>query len=215
MKVSAVTTMRFPKHLVPRRNAKKVKWTDHLHQREMSSLLAPKDEASERPTSKKGRLLKPRKKNGEKAKKAAHVREHMAVVGATPQEFRTLRRLNKKTFTYEKKNDKLPTIQGRWMKEEADILKELCLDHVHPRVIADRLGRKELSVVMKIASLSDYFRQHNETSRFEGPHSLPPEMEESVLRSRLQTIWEGLMRTYKTKRWDEVLRTHHTTNRIL
>ena len=200
--------IRFFKHLMPRRNAKGVKWTGDLHRREMSNVQVPEDEASERPTSRKGRLLKPRRKNGEEADLTALLREQLAKLGATPPELGTVQLLSNYRFEYEIKNEKLPTIQGRWMKEETDILKEMCKDHVHPRAIADRLGRKTQSVVQKIAGLSDYFRQHNEASRFEGPRSLPPEMEESVLRSRLQTIWEGLMRTPKTKRWDEVLMNH-------
>ena len=168
--------------------------------------MVPEHGATERPKSKKGRLLKPQEL-GEKEKLLAGLRGQLKKNGATPKELETVRLVPKWRFKYEKKDDKLPTLQGRWTKEEIDILKEMRRDHVHPRVIADRLGRKVPAVVQKIAIFSDYFRECNEASRYEGPHSLPPELERSLLRSRLQNIWEGLMKTQLTKKWDEVLRT--------
>ena len=138
----------------------------------------------------------------------ALLRKKVAKDGATPKKLQTVRILPKYRFEYEKKDERLPTIRGRWTKEETDILKDMRRDHVHPRVIADRLGRKNSSVVDKLASFSDYFRKCNEAGRFEGPQSLPPEMKESLLRSRLQNIWEGLMKINMTERWDEVLMTH-------
>lgn len=198
--------MRLLKPFKCRRNLEKVKWTA-LHRKEMSNAQDPEHEATERPTSKKGRLLKPRGV-GQKEGMTALLRWQLAKDGATPKEFGTVQLFNKLRFNYEKNDEKLPTIRGRWIKEETDILKDMRIDRVHPRVIADRPGRKISSVVDKITRLSDYFKQHNEASRFEGPQSLPPELEESLLRSRLQTIWEGLMKTRMTQRWEEVLMTH-------
>ena len=173
--------------------------------------MVPEHGATEGPKSKKGRLLKPRVL-GEKKKLLAGLREQLEKNGATPKELETVRLVPKWRFNYEKKDDKLPTLQGRWTKEEIDILKEMRRDHVHPRVIADRLGRKIPAVVQKIATFSDYFRECNEASRYEGPHSLPPELEESLLHSRLQTIWEGLMQTRMTSKWNEVLKTEEPSH---
>lgn len=204
---STIIMIRLLKPFIPRRSVDKVKWPAP-RRKEMSNAQDPEDEVTKRTTLKKGRLLKPRGE-GEKEDMLAGLRGELAKDGATPKELETVRIFPKYRFDIKRKDEKLPMMQGRWIKQETDILKEMRKDHVHPRVIADRLGRKTSSVVNKISSLADYFGECNEASRFEGPQSLPPELEESLLRLRLQIIWEGLMKTKMTQTWDEVLKTHN------
>ena len=207
---TTVIMMMLLKPSVFRRSLQNANWCA-LQRKWMSSAQDPEDEVTERPIPKKGRLLKPQGK-GENEDMTALLRAQLAKDGATPAELKTVRILPKYRFKYERKDEKLPTIQGRWTKEETDILKDMRRDYIHPRVIADRLGRKASSVVDKLISLSDYFKECNNAGRFDGPQSLPPELERALLRSGLQSIWEGLMKTNMTEMWDEVLMAHDPTH---
>lgn len=207
---STIIMIRLLNPFISRGSLDKVKWSA-IPRKKMSNTHDPEDEVTKKTASKKGRFLKPRRE-GEKEDMLAGLRGELAKYGATPKELKTVRVLPKYRFDIKRKDEKLPTMQGRWIKEETDILKDMRKDHVHPRVIADRLGRKTSSVVNKTSSLADYFKECNEASRFEGPHSLPPELEESLLRLRLQIIWEGLMKSMMTQMWDEVLKTHNPSH---
>ena len=139
------------------------------------------------------------------------LREQKAKDGATPKELETARRFSDYWAMYERGDGLLPTADGRWTKAETDILKDMRRDHIHPLIISICLGRKTLSVVNKIESLSDYFRDCNEADHFEGPQSLPPGLEQLLLRSRLQVIWEGLVESKMTSKWNKVLMTQEST----
>ena len=193
---TTVTTMRLLKPPTSQRRVEMVEWAG-INRKGTSNAQHLEDAPTKRSISKKGRILKPR---GYETKEdlLAGIQEQSTKDGATPKELKTLLMLNDYLWTYEKEDRKLPTIHGRWIKAETDILKDMRRDHIHPRVIADRIGRKTNSVVNKITSLSDCFRECNETNHFEGPQSLPPDLEQLLLRSRLQNIWEGLMKSEVT-----------------
>lgn len=78
------------------------------------------------------------------------------------------------SVTIEKQQEKnrLPFLKRPFTEEEMDILKKMYEDGVHPRIIADRLGRKEPSVKAKIKSLAPYFQNPNEPLLFHLPLAL-------------------------------------------
>ena len=192
--------MRYPR---PRSSPSNVQPSKLIHLLSDGQVL--EDEATRRATSKKAELLKPQRKDDS----TCAVEDHDGRIGLTLAELGTMRRLNKDTFKCEKSNDKKRlTSGGRWTKEEINCLKDMLKDHSHPRVIAHRLGRKTPSVVGKIRSLSEYFRQDNEANVFKGPQSLSPELKESILTNRFQAIWDGLMKGHVTLEWAKSLAAH-------
>jgi hypothetical protein len=61
----------------------------------------------------------------------------------------------------------------------------------------------------KIKQLSEYFQERNKALLYEGSQALPPELEDSIFRSRLLTVWEGLMTLRVSREWDKVLSTQN------
>ncbi|KAG9231510.1 hypothetical protein BJ875DRAFT_444016 [Amylocarpus encephaloides] len=68
-----------------------------------------------------------------------------------------------------------------------------------------RIPRNEASVRVKIKHFSDYFQECNKAPLYEGPQALPPELESSIFRSRLETVWEGLMKLRMSQEWGKAL----------
>ena len=150
---------------------------------------------------KKGRLLKV-PKAPQRVNVLALVRRKAIEDGCTPKELGTLRRTGRYSFLQPEKVKKV-FVKGGFSIEETEILKEMRKESVHTRLIADRLGRKESVVKAKIRHLAEYFSEHNQTSFFEGPQALSPEMVASIFHSRLMTIWAGLMSFRRTRQWDD------------
>jgi hypothetical protein len=154
----------------------------------------------------KGRLLAA-KKRPEQVDFDSLLRHRLTKDGYTAKELKTLKWTGRYSFTIEKQQekDRFSLLKGPFTEEETDILKKMYEDGIHPRIIADRLGRKEPSVKAKVKSLAPYFQNRNEPLLFHGPQVLAPELEDSIFHWRLSTIWEGLMAFPKTLKWDETL----------
>lgn len=101
--------------------------------------------------------------------------------------------------------DKSSLAKWPWTEEEVEILKKMREDRKHSRIIAHRLARNEASVRVKIKRLSEYFHECNKASLYEGPQALSSELESSIFRSRLETVWEGLMTLPMSQEWAKVL----------
>lgn len=95
--------------------------------------------------------------------------------------------------------------KGPWTEQQVEILEKMREDRKHPSSIAHRLGRDEVSVRVKIRKLSKYFQTSNRTPLHEEPQALPPDLENSIFRSRLEMIWEALMTLPMTEEWEEAL----------
>ena len=102
------------------------------------------------------------------------------------------------TIEKQQEKDRLSFLKGPFTEEEMDILKKMYEDGIHPRIIADRLGRKEPSVKAKIKSLAPLFSNRNEPLLFHSLQVRAPELEDSIFHWRLSTIWGGLTAFPKT-----------------
>ena len=60
----------------------------------------------------------------------------------------------------------------------------------------------------QIARMSQVFQTLNEEYHHEGPQALPPEIDDSIFKSRLSVIWTALMIKRKTPKWDEDIKSH-------
>ena len=137
----------------------------------------------------RGRLFKAQKES-EKADLDSLLREKLTERGYTAKELKTLMRTGRYSFAVEERQeiDKLSFIKGRWIKTETEILKEMLQNRVHPRITADRLGRKKASVQAKIAYLAKHVQKGNEAPPYKMPQALSPELEDSIFHSRLTAL---------------------------
>ncbi|KAE8452707.1 hypothetical protein EG329_013966 [Mollisiaceae sp. DMI_Dod_QoI] len=72
-------------------------------------------------------------------------------------------------------------------------------------VIAKCLGRKASIARCQLLRLTEKIRNNDQSSVFQGPQALPPEVEEFVIQCRLRELWDGLMRLDMTDTWRKVL----------
>ena len=149
-----------------------------------------------------GRLLKARKKSIKEDVDSA-LREKLTEREYTTKELQTMEGRGKHTFLLKAQHE-IASLKGRWTEPETEILKEMRGNHVHTRIIANRLGREEQSIKDKIRILAKYFQERNEASRVEGPQILPAELEDSIFQSRFLKIWKGLMASSMAKEWDKI-----------
>lgn len=131
--------------------------------------------------------------------------------GLNAKELKSLKRTGKYLFTITEQQgpDKLTFIEVSWTETETEteILKERYQSHMHTRIIADCLGRKEASIKAKIAYFAEYFKELKEVSLYEGPQALSPAQETSIFHYCLMEIWEGWMTFSETHNWDEIIST--------
>lgn len=151
----------------------------------------------------KGRRLKAQKKPVKEDIDSA-LREKLTERGYTTKELQTTERRGKYTCSLKAQHE-ITSPKRRWAEPETETLKEMRENHVHTRIIADRLGRSEKAIQMKIVHLAKHFQERNEASRVEGPQILPAELEHSIFQSRFLKIWKGLMACSMTEEWDETL----------
>ncbi|KAK0118601.1 hypothetical protein ONS96_011692 [Cadophora gregata f. sp. sojae] len=136
----------------------------------------------------------------------SRMREILTNRAFTTKELESLKRTGKRSFAVTRQGiEKSALVTGPWTEEETEILKKMREEREHARIIAHRLARDEASVRVQIKHLSGYFQDSNKTPLYEGPQALPPELESSIFRSRLETVWEGLMTLRTTQEWAEVL----------
>ncbi|KAL2012465.1 hypothetical protein VTN00DRAFT_5183 [Thermoascus crustaceus] len=154
----------------------------------------------------KGRLLRA-KRMREPFDMDAAIRDRLTTCGYTAKELETLKQTSKHSYTMQvrEEEDTLHLLKGRFIEQETEILKQMYEDGCHPRVIADRLKRKQSSVIRKIKALAPYFQSHNHPVSFHGPQTLSPELEDSIFHARMSTIWEGLMEFPKTLQWEDTI----------
>ena len=77
------------------------------------------------------------------------LRERLTKMGHTMKELETIKRIGKYAFTMEERQV-TARVKGPWSEEETRQLLEMRENHMHLRVIADRLGRDEEAVRVKI-----------------------------------------------------------------
>ena len=133
------------------------------------------------------------------------MRDILTIHGYTARELKTLGWTSPYSFAVDTQNEakRSSLIHGRWAEQEINTLKEMYEDHVHLRIIANRLGRMERSAKAKIVDFAKYFQARNELSIHRGPQALSPALEDAIFYLRFMTICEGLSKLSMTKKWDE------------
>ena len=94
---------------------------------------------------------------------------------------------------------------GRWSDAESEKATLLRLQGLRVSVIAKRLGRGEVSVRRKLATMVDQIRSHKSPPAVHGPRKLSPELTDRVFQARLFELWEALARLEMTEAWRKAL----------